>query len=129
MYAAVVLGIMIYVSTSCCSRGYTTDPGTPSFTIESLMIAAETGDVDLYLSILPSKLRQKAEAGRSMMGDNYDETMRQQMDVTASQIKGASVTGETIKGDKATVTVLKEGQAITILCIRESDGWKLGIGH
>ena len=125
--AAVVLGVAV-MSSGCGRSGPSAEPGTPSYCVESLIESARDGDIDLYLSVLPSELRDQAEKSRSMMGDKFDDFMRKQLAQTAAQVKGCSVTGEEIDGDTAKVTVTHpSGDTTVIDCIEEADGWKLDL--
>ena len=105
------------------------EPGTPSYTIVTFIEASDKGDVDLYLSVLPQEVRMAAENSRQAMGDNFDNFMQSQMSNNGSQLKGAKITGETIDGDYAEVTLASaDGDSVTFDLIKEDDGWKLDIG-
>jgi hypothetical protein len=126
---SIVLCLVLSLCASCCARTYTTEEGTPSYTVETLIIAYETQDIDMYLSVLPAKMRTAAEASRAMMGDMFEDTMKKQLSQWGLQVKGASVTDEKVEGDKATVTLSNEaGKTVNVPCIKESDGWKIDVG-
>ncbi len=125
--AAVVLAAAA-LSAGCGRGGPKAKPGTPSYCVESLMRSATDGDIDLYLSVLPTDMRDVAEKSREMMGDKFDDFMLKQMASTARQVKGASITSEEIDGDTAKVTVTtSSGDTVVIDCAKEDDGWKLDL--
>ena len=120
---------LIIVGCSQEQNSVEVEPGTPSYTIETFIKAADIGDIDLYLSVLPQEARMAAESSRQAMGDNFDNFMQSQMSHNSSQLKGAKITGETIDGDYAEVTLASaDGDNVTFDLIKEDDGWKLDIG-
>jgi len=127
IFAAVTLGAVLAAS-GCGRGGGGAEPGTASYCVESLIRAAKTGDVDLYLSVLPSEASAAAEASRGLLGDKFDELMKPQLAATASGVKDARVTGEVVTGNKAKVTLTDaKGETVVIDCIKEADGWKLDL--
>ena len=100
----------------------------PSYTVETLIMAIEDEDVDLYISVLPVKFREEAKKSRAVMGDKFDDIMKQQLGAFSSILNGAFVTGEKIDGDKAQVTVSDDSNSTdTISCIKEAGGWVIEI--
>ena len=126
----IILGAAMLAALGC-GRGarFSAEPGTPSHTVERLMKAAETGDVELYLSVLPAQVRAMSEQSRKMLGDQFDALMKTQLAATAAGVKGATVTGEKVTGTRAAVTVKgADGSTADIPCVKEGDKWVLDLG-
>ena len=127
--AAILAGLALLVL-SGCGKEYrsTSQPGTASSTVKTLIKAVEDDDIDAYLSVLPAEIRAVSEQSRQMLGAKFDEVMSKQLATNRKQVEGARVTGEKIDGDTAKVTLTSgSGEPITFDLVREGDEWKLDL--
>jgi len=130
--AAAVLGIS--VCGGCGDRtpetGIDVDLETPSATVARFIRAVSDGDVETYLSLLPTQDRMRAEASRQAAGEHFDATLRGSLDSMERMVAGAEVVDERISGSTAVVTVRnRAGSDISWRCVREPDGWKVAVGQ
>ena len=123
-----IMLICTVIAVSCGKKEYTSSPGTPSHTVETLIMAIEDEDVDLCISVFPVQFREEAKKSRALIGDKFDDIMKQQLGANKDNLKGAYVNGEKIEGDKAQVTVSdSSGSTDTIPCIKEADRWVIDL--
>jgi hypothetical protein len=125
----VCLVLVVVAVMGCGQKSPTIEEGTPSYTIEMFMKAVRTGDLDLYLKLMPAEAYAQASQSRRVMGANFDQMMQKQLSWNKSELKGAQITGETIDGNSATVSILgHDGDTVEMGLIQEPDGWKIDIG-